>query len=234
MVFEKKPLHFGFWAENVCAVNCYYSSTGNTWTWCHAAYLATYPQEGEKYTYQNGIRDALHISGSYFVTTCATTLQSCYWIKSTSSKLWKTSLHPKYLPNFFSHSRANRSLFTIHYSTTYGQKPHKAALLILRRRVIYFLWHVKIIKQGGGRDFERTHLLPPHMSWHHSQLFELMSKYSYSPDKPPSVPVGSTNLHFVISRLRCIWMSAVWIFLISNGKPIYMVFKNKLSPIFRL
>lgn len=50
-------------------------------------------------------------------------------------------------------------LLTIHYSTTYGQNPHKAILLILRRRVIYFLWHVKIIKHGGGQDFGRAHLL---------------------------------------------------------------------------
>lgn len=40
-----------------------------------------------------------------------------------------------------------------------AKKPHKAILLILRRRVIYFLWHVKIIKHGGGQDFERAHLL---------------------------------------------------------------------------
>lgn len=81
------------------------------------------------------------------------------------------------------------SLFTIHYSSTYEQKLHKAILLILRREVIYFPWHVKII--GGGRwDFEQANLLPPHMSWHHSQHFQLMSKYN-SPNKPPSVPVGS-------------------------------------------
>lgn len=30
--WRKKPLHFGFWAENVCAVNYYCSSVGNIWT----------------------------------------------------------------------------------------------------------------------------------------------------------------------------------------------------------
>lgn len=65
--------------------------------------------------------------------------------------------------------------------------------------------------QAKGRS-EHAHLLPPHTSWHHSQHFEFMSKSSDSLNEPPPVPVGSANLHFAISQLRCIQMSTLWTF----------------------
>lgn len=94
--------------------------------------------------------NALHITNSSFVTVWSLT-----WAPTCANLHHWTIV--KTLESYFGVQRSfpvNPEpivSLTIHYSTTYGQEPHNAILLILSRKVIYFLWHVKIIRQRGGR-----------------------------------------------------------------------------------
>lgn len=117
---------------------------GNLYTWRNI-------HKRKKYKITGNTTSELCITNSYLVTV-ELFGSLVYWIKSFHQNFEELTVAPQ-----ISSSIQPPRLLTIHYSTT--KKPHKAILLILRRRVIYFLWHVKIIKHGGGQDFERAHLL---------------------------------------------------------------------------